>query len=708
MRKPVFPRILLFILLYFVVFTVLVYIQFSKQGSFTQRVGSFVVSGQQRQLPAGNQDEDELSIGGNEYLLEGNTHVFFGGIDFCLVLNEGGVSLMLVLPDGTKEEALPERMVVQGEAVVFTFPGGVTLEFSSQYVGGAISLLISGTFSDDVAGIELPFRLQRKAGMRDTGDGNFIVSSDRVNYTFDRSRTDTPVLDAEAKLIFIRAGGVPVSYRAIPERKGFSPDNFILPQALTDLAYNEAIARWRDQNFSAWNRTISDQIDEDTITAFITEALARGTYKAAITAVPSAFLRSDNRGYESSSFLGGLEQASRSISSREREKNARLSRLINDKSLEFLKEPRVVEYFALRGQFNMIDAGAELIRAIDPAILALDITPGILEGFMDWNTYRPNTENPFERVVDQACFVISESLHKTTDAPGNLAGGRVFAFSGSQTAAETNLRLGKALLEYAESIEDSSWTGIGRSLILSALATDDVPGAALYRILNPASLFPRALSVVPSGNIWAWTVAQNVSAVQRNDVMDITVRFPAGETHFMMIRGIRPFARIQLYGMDFRTDPQFERYDSSGWAYNSQDQTLLLKMRHRTAEEQVRIIFREAPGPAVEPAAATVQTPAQETASGSASSGVMSPGSAAPQSPSALTPAPQQPATPASPVTPSAPAQDSSGFVSPGSSAPPQPAPPPPQPATPSAPQPAPPPPVPQSPPGSYLPGPWN
>ena len=596
MRKPVFPRIVLFVFLYFAVFVALVFIQFSKQGSFTRKVGSFVVSGQQR-LPG----EEESQAAQNEFLLEGDAHVFFGGIDFGMIKDSDGHSLMLTMKDGKKEESLPDRMTVSGESVVFGFPGGTQLEFSSQYAGGALLLLISGAFSGDVTGAELPFRPLRKSGIKDSGDGQFIVSADGSNYTFDRSP-----MDAEARVLFIRSGGAPVSYRAIPERKGFSPEEFILPQALTDAAYNDAIIRWRDQNFSAWSRSITEQTDEDVIVAFAGEALIKGTYKAAVAAVPAAFLRSANRSFESSVYLGSLDQASRSISAREREKITRLSRLINEKSLEFLKEPRVIEFFAVRGQFNFIEAGAELVRAIDPAILALDITPGILDGYLDWKTYRPNTENPFERLINQACFVVSESLRKTADESGI----RVFVFSGSQADTELNLRLGRALLSYAETIGDANWIGIGRSLILSALSGNDTSSARLYRILNPVDSYPRGMNVIASSNIWAWTAAQAVSASQQRDSMDITVRFPAGETHYMMILGIRPFARIQLYNMDFRTDPQFERYDSSGWAYYAQEQILLLKMRHRAAEERVRIIFREAPRPEVTPQSESESAPA--------------------------------------------------------------------------------------------------
>ena len=609
MRKPVFPRILLFALLYCAVFVALAAVQFSKQGGFTQKVGDFVVSGRYR-LPA----EDEPPGAPNEYLLDGEAHVFFGGMDFGLAKATDGRSLRFSTTGGDEAEILPERMIVSGESAIFSFPGGTELHFSSQYAGGALVMLISGVFSGDVSAVELPFRPLRKAAIKDTGDGQFIVSADGVDYSFGRSP-----MDVEAKVLFLRPGEGPVSYRALPQRKTFSPDDYILPQARTAQAYNEEITLWRDQNFSLWNRSIAEQSDEDVVVAYGGEALVRGTYKAAVAAVSSGFLRGSSRTYESSVYLGSLDQAFRSFSAREREKIARLSRIINEKSLEFLKEPCVFEYFAVRGQSNLVDAGADLIRAIDPSSIALDITPGILEGYVDWMAFRPNTENPFERLVDQACFVVSESLGMSGGVKGTSEM-LVFVLQGD---TGFNLRLGKALSNYAEITQDNYWTGIGRSLVLSALygsggiaeSMDPQTSARLYRILNPVESYPRALPVGSINTIWAWTAAQRVSASQQNDVLDIAVRFTAGETHYMMIRGVRPFARIQLYNMDFRTDPQFERYDSSGWVYNAQEQTLLLKMKHRVTEEHVRIIFREAPRP-VTPAPELVpeSTPAPEPA----------------------------------------------------------------------------------------------
>ena len=590
MRKPIIPRILLITLIYCAVFVTLVSIQFAKRGGFTRKVGSFVVSGQYR-LP----DEGSAPLRQNEYNLDGDAHVFFGGMDFGLVDDDNGPSFMLIYADETKIKVAPELMVILEESAKFLFPQDVEILFSTHYSGGALELRITGIFPEGIIGAELPFKPLRKTSINDAGDGHFIISSDGNNYTFGASP-----LDLE-RMVLLMGNEVQISLRAIPERKTLSSNDYILARASTPEDYNTELSKWRDNNYSLWNRTIQDQLSEDTVVAYAGEALARGTYRAAVAAVSPAFLRSAGRTYESSVYLGSIGDAQRLLITREREKIALLSRQLNDKSLEFLKEPRVIKYLAIRGQNNFINTGADLVRTIDPAILALDITPGILEGYIDWKTYRPNTDNPFERIVDQACFVITESLEKIGSDP-NEADTLVFSFLGSEDNTAFNLRLGKALLAYAEDVNDTVKAGIARSLILSSLSMAGMEGepsaARLYRILTPLDAYPRAVSISDApNNVWAWTTAPEVNAVITTDVMDITVRFPAQETHYMIIRGIRPFARLQLYNMDFRSDPQFERYDSSGWAYYAQEQTLVLKMKHRTIDENIRIIFREAQAP---------------------------------------------------------------------------------------------------------------
>jgi len=595
MQKLVFRRILILLLVYFVIFTALVSIQFAKKGATTRRAGNFTVSGRFRLAT-----EDDSPVSPNEYIIEGDVHISFGGMDFDIVKVSDGLSICLLGKDGSREEMLPERMNIQENSILFTFANGTELAFTAQNTGESPEMRINAAFSDDFTGIELPFKPQRSTGIRYTGNSQFIVSVGKTDYTFGNSP-----IDENRRVLLIEEGGRQVSYRAVPESKGLSVQDFILPQAETAEAYNEAIKWWRDQNYSLWNRIVSTQDNEDLAIALIGEAFARGNFPAAVAAFPLAFLNSSVRTYESSPYLGNLDQAYRMLSTSERERQSRLTRQIGEKSLEFLLEPKVFEYLAIRGNTNLFNSALELVYTIDPSILAMDIIPGIFEGYSAWRTYRPGAENPFESLVDHCCQLISDSLRKTTE------GGWVFVYNEGGDNPEFNLRLGKAILVYAESAHNSLWAGIGRSLILSAISTagenDESPlseltSAKLYRILCPLDTYPRALGIgAQTSGIWAWTAAQALSGSQQGDILDISVTFPAGETHYMIIRGIRSFSRIQLYGMDYRTDTQFERYDSSGWSYSSQEQTLLVKMKHRSSDEVIRIIYRETPRPVVAP-----------------------------------------------------------------------------------------------------------
>jgi hypothetical protein len=409
------------------------------------------------------------------------------------------------------------------------------------------------------------------------------------------------------------------------EQKTFVPADFVLPQVSGSRAYRDAVSRWQDQSFSLWNQIIPNQNDEDLVIAYAGEAVRRGNFRAAVSAVSPAFLEGSRQTYESSVYLGNMMQARQSFIALEREKISRLSRQIGEKTPEFLRESHVFEFLASRTYADFIDDGAAVVRSLDPSVLTPELAPGVFEGWLDMKQYRAHTDNPFERLIDQACYVVSEGVRRVdeisrpqADGAVPAAGNWIFVFRGNSADMEHNLRLGRALMLWAESAGRSDWAGLGRSLVASVLSLTDgagtvprsiqaavdgeiqeapgqrISGARLYRILGPGEYYPRP-ALVGSGvnGIWTWTAARDLTAVQEKNVFDISVSFPPGETHYMMIRGIRPFTKIQLYNMDYRTDPEFERYDSSGWVYSAPEQILTLKMKHRAAVEHIRIFYED-------------------------------------------------------------------------------------------------------------------
>ncbi|MDR2766792.1 MAG: hypothetical protein LBB82_00535 [Treponema sp.] len=572
MRKPVLPRFLLLLALYLVLFGVIVQFQFARRDDFTLRSGDIVVRGHYRessrfQLP-------------NTYAVSGGVNVFFGGMEFLV----GGA----------------ESMTLTDNGAYFQLESGPEISFITQYSGGAIELLIEmvNNAPEESGAVSLPYRPLPTSRIRAAG-ASFVLSADSGGYRFSAPVAASGVLELTPDSA--------VSYRAVQDRQTASPRDFLLTQALSAESFQEAFAQWLDKSYLGWNRAVStaggaDDISGELASAYLCEALKRGTYKPAAAAVMAAY-SSDS--YEASPYIGRLASALRSFSAAERERSTRLSRIFNDRAMDFLKELRVIRFLAVRGYGNLMDDAAELLRGFDPAAMMVEQSAGILEGRADWEEFRAGGNNPFDRLIDQAFFVITDNLRK------NPQSGVTLVFAGNEADTELNLRLGYALSRY----EDETTAALGRTLILSALSFADISGAIpqrisrdagggfspltsaavssarIYRLCAAGPNYAQSRTLIP-GASWSWTAATEVSVTQDGaGNQDIAVSFPAGETHYMLIRGIRPFARLQLHGVNYFSDSQFERYDSSGWAYSASEQTLLIKLRHRAQMEHITIIY---------------------------------------------------------------------------------------------------------------------
>jgi hypothetical protein len=597
MKKSFLPRIISLCMVYLGIFIILVMIQFTKQGSFTQRIGDFVVSGHYGKLST------DIP---NEYPLVGEVSIFFGGMEFLLTVDDDD-NLSILTDGGRKEGTHPVSMSFSGESARFLLADGTELRFNSLFTAGTPELRIYAGLAPGVRRLELPYRPLRTSRIRHSGDGEFHIIADGNSYRFNNS-----TVDPTRRLVLLDMVDPVISYGAVPGKEIFDPAQFIISSALEKWRYDDALIHWRDQSFSLWNRNIENETEEETVLAFLAESIRRGTYTSAVSRIPRAFLEGSGRTYESSVFLGRLDQGLRSLAGSERENFSRISRLINNKSTDILNDPHIIEWLTLRGYTSLLEETAGIVRSIDPAAITLDLAPGLLEGYTDWKLCHPNTDNPFERFTDQVCFVISEEIRVDSQDE------RIFVFYQDEADPALNLRLGVALAVYGENAGQDIWGGIGRSLVLSVLALSNTSGevpstlnisesggisaqtdvslkaARIYRILRLGDNTARSLGISAAMNgIWAWTAATSVQANfnQESNLLDISVSFPNGETHYMLIRGIRSFQQIQLYNIPYRTDPQFERYDSSGWSYSPSEQTLMIKMKHRLTTEHIQIFY---------------------------------------------------------------------------------------------------------------------
>lgn len=599
MRKPAVPRFIALLLVFTGIFIVLIQIQFGKKTDFTHRVGNLVIQGHYVQIPNGKTS--------NTFALSGGLSVFFGGVEF--LLREG----FTLFSDKGEMAAHPLLMTVSNDGASIQLAEGPELVFTTQYTGGTIELVIRSEFAageeepqteqpTTLPALRIPYRALPTSRIQNRNELP-LINADGINYAFSRSTgTNTVVLTAQEPVL---------SYRAVPDRETANPEAFILAAAKNQEEYDAAYTLWLDQSYSAWNRAVlrtsgdSETENGELLNAYMSEALRRGTYRSAAVSVSQNPL---NTSWQACAYMGRLEAALRSLAATDRERSARLARLFNEKSLDFLKESHVIDYLAIRGYNNLMDDAAGILRAFDPAEMTLEQAAGFLEGFSDWSRYRSGSYNPYDRFVDQALFVITKSLQKDSRTFYTLAFGK--SNSGNTADTELNLRLGSALLQF----DDETRTALGKSLILSVLSladnsgavprrvsydsdiivfraanTEFIPSPHIYRVCFTGDNYAR-MQAVGTG-IWAWTAASLISSAAEEGRLDISVNFPAGETHYLIIRGIRPFSFIQFNGTTVNQDSQFERYDSSGWSYSASEQTLLVKLRQRLPAERISIVY---------------------------------------------------------------------------------------------------------------------
>jgi len=623
MKKRIFPRLALALFVSLTAFVLLSAMQFARYGTFSKQVGAMTISGRYF-----NGQASEAGASRPGWIrLDGGASVSFGGLEFRLAYTpgtDGGFSI--VDAGNVRIQVIPEYISISGNEAVFSLPSGVVLSFASQIPEGADGLpldvtpelRISGMFPEGISAIDIPFRSRRSSIAWDNARGILGITYEGIRYKFSRHSQGL----TEGRLALL-ASTPTVFYRVMPDVIVNDPADFVIPGMESPQFFSREFASWTDRNFDLWGRNMPPNVGEDRVIALSAEALRRGTYGAAVSLIPAAFSQSPNRTWESSVFqfdrrAGVWEQEVGLVGAQEREKIGLVGELLarRDYGTLFAKN-RLIEFLAVRGHNSLIDSYISSVWALDPHMVTLETSAGVLESYMDMSRRRAGADNPFEPLAARARQIVADGLRQN--------GYQVFVFSpNGQADIKLNMRLGKVLIEWGERVGDDDWASLGRSLLLSVMSladgTESVPAfltssvngnltasterldtASLFRIFDENEFLPRAKTTGVSG-VWAWSAARSVNVTQTANFMDIYVDFPVGQAHYVMLRNVRPFVQLQMHGQNTPRNPLFEdSYGVSGWYYFADEQALLLKIQHRTNVERVRVLFT-VPPPAPTPA----------------------------------------------------------------------------------------------------------
>ena len=647
-------RIFLLTALYTIIIFGIIALQFKNANGFSLSLGSLRVSGSYDVADSGSK-VPALPL-----------HIGVNGLDFFLDLQH---PLKVFASNNRESSVVLEEIIPSDRSILLRFSEGVSVSFASEKRGDADITTISATLPKKYQKIHFPYKITRSTRLEKNESQVLVVAGD-AKYTFSGSAIDIKPGVTERSLELAASSPV-VHYQTWIPVKGLNLNDLGLIAGARPEAYRASIEKFAAAALASFKDTLaSGTISEPVVAAYIAEMGRVGMYHAALDSVPESWRTGPSRTWLTNTFLNNLEKTWAGFMVRERDERTRLSRQISEQSPQCFEFPSLVQYLVDRGSTVLLSDLSRFASTLDMTSVTALQAAGILEASLDFSFYVPDRDNLLESLTESCERKLTASLVRIADS-------LYISEDGVSVDTAKTLRIATVLIRYGSSASSrSSWRAAGQLLVTSLLGFSGdraaLPSAFLFSgesgpaertgptersgvvaqaesVLSPAVLYPIILTGSPwyphaeslalqgFPGMWAWTSAQAVAIRETaKGVVKLTVKFPQGETHYMVIRGVKPFSRIQIYGMDFRTDPRFESYNSSGYRYSAETETLYLKMRHKAEFEDVILYYEEAKRAPVAPPAEEKAAPTAQSSGGPAED-------AAPGAP-AVTPAVTQPA----------------------------------------------------------------
>jgi hypothetical protein len=347
--------------------------------------------------------------------------------------------------------------------------------------------------------------------------------------------------------------------------------------------------------------------------SLISEAIKRGEYRRTL-AVLSRNLRqllaenADNPAlYNSAAYLGNLSSFLAARQESAAEEIRRITDLITAADFSVFRTPRLLRFILNHAPFSLAE---EVLRLADSVQLeTTDVSTLIhlvniyLEAF-EYLDVAEATSARMSEIIDRfilpAIVKIPRGLFLSIPSTGQLWEADMYE----------SVLMGDALIRAGSALSRDSYAAIGRTLIYSALDLADTEGFLPSRIrIQNGRAEPTGDPISPQGiydllpgsdytpkevplyaylypGTWIWTVSRVEEVKIDNTQYRFVFSFPVGDTHYLLIQGIRPLTSMIMHGILWKSDPEYFRY-TDGWAYDEATQTLYVKLTHRLESEEL-------------------------------------------------------------------------------------------------------------------------
>lgn len=523
----------------------------------------------------------------NTISLRNQLQASFQGISF--IANDNRPAIISNSKKGTEEPLVLCEFAMPDElSALYTFTDGSTILFKVSDDTENAVLSIEVKPSGKNSSITIPYQTTGGYTVTEKQDTRLLLASRNSLFAL-----SAPLLTDST--ITFSGKEYTASFAAYDPTQHFTFDS-IVEYALADSkAYDTTVSKIRSEVVNKFNQILTSatisSLTEQTVVAYVAEMASQNKYNEAIDAVPESFKKGNKRTYISSPFFDNLVVMNNSLVMQTEKYASMVTSSTSSKDLDIFLVDGITDYILRERMTAKIQKLLSMPNEIETFEPSVTQAAGILNIYTVLAQKNINLCQLLEPVLEQCVAVITDSCSVDNDK-------LIVSNNDTQLNTQQSAQVGKALAAYGNFRQDDSLAK-GGYLIVNSVLTDvaslDLNAAAsLYALLVTDNRFyphTQILGYYGEKPVWAWTCADSITYEKAEDgIIDINIDFTHTKTHYVIFNGVPTFhANIEIQKQKFRTDPRFETYNSSGYVYQADTQTLFIKSRHKSQIELIRL-----------------------------------------------------------------------------------------------------------------------
>ena len=340
----------------------------------------------------------------------------------------------------------------------------------------------------------------------------------------------------------------PVSYAVYKPKTEITYQLLAASALAQESVFQSNISQFKAGFMQAMNSKDKSSASEKEIVAYISENELQGKFSSIINPLNNS-INASHKTYLSVPYFGKLEAMNRTMVSYN---NNLLYKAQQALSKNILSAFEIDHMLLLLYHKNRIDLASKLFELASleenssPTVLQ---SAGLLTAYCDSYQYSFPSMRKLEPAIDRLLKRIIENV-KFEENILTLAG-EYEDYSQADVC-----RLGMALMNYGKITKKDEYTQTGYLLVNSSLTVSPVQESAVYADLYPIlaqnAYYPHLILLAQNPSpVTIWTTSPNVTLVspEKNKLV-LSIEFPVGESHYMIITGLHAFDKIQMYGLN--------------------------------------------------------------------------------------------------------------------------------------------------------------